>query len=703
MTEDAKKRIKFLRDELTRHNKLYEEGRSEILDAEYDVLKRELLRLEEEFPNLATRNSPTQKVGAPQSMQMFLDILPSNKAKTALLKSLGKIEHRPAMLSLGNANGYNELESWFNRLSKSIDEIDHVPSELSFICELKIDGLSISLTYQDGEFLEGATRGNGDIGDDVTANLKKIAGLPRKLKPFTDHKGRKRIPSRVNVRGEVYLAISKFNALNEMLNLNHLVTFANPRNAAAGSLRQKDPRVTEARKLSLWAYNAFFDSDIDKTITSHERTLQILAEMGFPVEPHYRVVSSLEQMKEFCDFFDVQRFGLDYQTDGIVIKLNNRDIWNEIGYTSNSPRWAVAFKYPPQELETILEDISFDVGRTGAVTPCAMLKPVKIAGTTVKRASLHNYDQIQRLDVRRGDTVVIRKAGEIIPEVLRVVTEKRPPQSEPVVYPTNCPVCDTALVRGEDEAAFKCPNIYGCRAQITRRLEHFVGKEAMNIDGMGEVLVVKLVEKGLVEDAGDFYKLDFETLSGLERMGEKSARKILEQIEAAKKRPMANLFAALGIPHVGVNMAYDLAQYFPSIEALSSATPEEIEKIEGVGPNISRSVSEFFKHPQTIKLIEKLRQSGVSLEEAADRAASLKISNTLEGKTFVITGTLQGMDRLKAETEIKQRGGKASSSVSKKTTYLVAGENAGSKLTKAQELGVTVLSEDEFMELLKTE
>lgn len=681
--EQAQKRVQELIAKIEHHRFCYYVlDAPEIEDSEFDKLFNELVELETKYPELLTPGSPSQKVGA----------APSTEFK--------QVHHRHPLLSLANAMGTEDLDKWEERLGKALDQSD--VSSLGFVCELKIDGLSIALTYKDGELIEGATRGNGEVGEDVTLNLKTIKSLPKKLNPISIN-GTKKVPASIDIRGEVYMSIPSFMDVNKQLEDDGEPLFANPRNCASGSLRQKDPRKTARRKLSIWTYNAYIhDEDIPQP-QSHHENMNLLKELGFPVEPNFKLVHGMDAVKNFCTLWDEQRHKLDYQTDGIVIKLDDLKLWDWLGATSHSPRWAIAFKYPPEETETILEDISFDVGRTGAVTPCAMLKPVKIAGTTVKRASLHNYDQIQRLDVRRGDTVVIRKAGEIIPEVLRVVTEKRPAQSEPVVYPTNCPVCDTALVRGEDEAAFKCPNIYGCRAQITRRLEHFVGKEAMNIDGMGEVLVVKLVEKGLVEDAGDFYKLDFETLSSLERMGEKSARKILDQIEAAKKRPMANLFAALGIPHVGVNMAYDLAQYFPSIEALSSATPEEIEKIEGVGPNISRSVSEFFKHPQTIKLIEKLRQSGVSLEEAADRAASLKISNTLEGKTFVITGTLQGMDRLKAETEIKQRGGKASSSVSKKTTYVVAGENAGSKLAKAQELGVTVLSEDEFMELLKTE
>jgi DNA ligase (NAD+) len=680
--EQAQKRVLELIPKIEHHRFCYYVlDNPEIEDFEFDKLFNELIELETKFPELRTPQSPTQKVGT----------APSTEFK--------QVHHRHPMLSLANAMGAEDLDKWQERLEKALDSND--VSKLGFVCELKIDGLSIALTYKDGELVEGATRGNGEVGEDVTLNLKTIKNLPKKLNPITLPDGRKKVPAEIDIRGEVFMSIQSFSEVNKQLEEDGEALFANPRNCASGSLRQKDPRKTAKRKLSIWTYNAYIhDLEIDQP-QSHHATMNLLKELGFPVEPSFKLVHGISEVKEFCRLWDEKRHSLDYQTDGIVIKLDDLKLWDWLGATSHSPRWAIAFKYPPEETETVLEYIEFDVGRTGAVTPCAMLKPVKLAGTTVKRASLHNYDQIQRLDVRPGDTVVVRKAGEIIPEVLRVVMEKRQANSEPVVYPTHCPICDTPLVRGTDEAAFKCPNIYGCRAQITRRLEHFVGKEAMNIDGVGEVLVKQLVESGLIQDAADFYSLDLESLLKLERMGQKSAEKILLQLEAAKSRPMANLFAALGIPHVGVNMAYDLAQYFPSIEKLASATPEDIEKIEGVGPNISRSVSEFFKNPQTIKLIEKLQKYGVSLEDSADAKASLKVSDTLAGKSFVITGTLKGLDRLKAETEIKQRGGKASSSVSKNTSYLVVGENPGSKLAKAESLNVKVLSEDEFLELLK--
>lgn len=679
--EQAQKRVQELIP-LIEHYRFcyYVLDNPEISDQEFDKLFYELIDLETKFPELKTPESPTQKVGT----------APSTEFK--------QVHHRHPLLSLANAMGSDDLDKWEERLCKALDSND--VSKLGYVCELKIDGLSIALMYKNGELVEGATRGNGEVGEDVTLNLKTIKSLPKKLNPITLPDGTKKIPAEIDIRGEVYMSVQNFSEVNKQLEEEGEALFANPRNCASGSLRQKDPRKTAKRKLSIWTYNAYIhDLEIEQP-KSHHATMSLLKELGLPVEPSFKLVHGMNEVKEFCRIWDEKRHSLDYQTDGIVIKLDDVKLWDWLGATSHSPRWAIAFKYPPEETETVLEYIEFDVGRTGAVTPCAMLKPVKLAGTTVKRASLHNYDQIQRLDVRPGDTVVVRKAGEIIPEVLRVVLEKRPAKSEPVVYPSNCPICDTPLVRAADEAAFKCPNIYGCKAQITRRLEHFVGKEAMNIDGVGEVLVKQLVESGLVEDAADFFKLDLDSLLQLERMGKKSAEKILQQTQAAKNRPMANLFAALGIPHVGVNMAYDLAQYFPSIEKLASASSEEIEKIEGVGPNISRSVSEFFKNPQTIKLISKLKEYGVSLEDKADAQASLKVSDALAGKSFVITGTLKGMDRLKAETEIKQRGGKASSSVSKNTSYLVVGENPGSKLAKAESLNVKVLSEDEFLELL---
>lgn len=696
--DTARQRMKELQKLVEHHRFLYYVlDQHEITDAEFDTLFNELVSLENQYPDLKAPDSPTLKVGAP----------PSTEFKS--------VKHRTPMLSLANAMGSEDLEKWEERILKGLDR--EKGSDLTYACELKIDGLSISLIYEKGEFVEGATRGDGEVGEDVTLNLRTISVLPRKLTPLAvtadgkvlseeEAKNRSdytmRVPDMIEVRGEVYMPVSSFQSLNAVLVENNEPTFANPRNAASGSIRQKDPRNTAKRKLALWTYFAYITDAVIKQPPTHAESLAILKQLGLPVEQNHEVVHGAAEIKGFCDKWMLSRHGLDYQTDGVVIKLDRRELWSQLGATSHSPRWAIAYKYPPEEAETVLEDILFEVGRTGAVTPVAALQPVKLAGTTVKRASLHNADQIARLDVRVGDTVVVRKAGDIIPEILSVNVTKRPSNSQHFVYPTRCPVCDTELVRSEEEVAVRCPNTYGCQSQRERRLKHWVSRDAMDIEGVGEVLVAQLVAAGLVGRPSDFYELDLDKLMSIPRMGAKSAEKALKNIEGSKTRPLSRVINGLGIRHVGTTVAELLAENFSSIDELRAAPVAALAAIEGVGPVMAETIVEFFRDPEIVLLIDGLKQAGLKMEQEKVDKASLA-PQTLTGKTFVITGTLSSMERSDAEKAIKARGGKATSSVSKNTSYVVVGASPGSKLAKAQELNVTILDESQFQALLDAE
>ncbi len=678
--EEARKRIEILTREVEHHRfNYYVLDRPEIADSDFDKLFHELEDLEQKFPDLRLPGSPTQTVGA----------APSTEFKS--------VKHRIPLLSLANAMNYDDLDRWQERLVRALDNAKH---DLKFVCELKIDGLSIALTYKDGVLTEGATRGNGEVGEDVTLNLRTIDALPKQLKPL-QLDGKEHMPALVEVRGEVYMPVSSFNSLNKGLEDEGEATFANPRNAASGSLRQKDPRKTAKRKLGLWTYFIYVTDDQVKQPTSHFENLELLQKLGLPVELNRHLAPSIEGVKQFCKDWDEKKHALDYQTDGVVVKLNDRSLWDQVGATAHSPRWAVAFKYPPEEVDTVIEEIHFDVGRTGAVTPVAWLKPVKLAGTTVKRATLHNAEQIKRLDIRVGDTVVVRKAGEIIPEVLSVKVEKRPADSVEFVYPTTCPVCATPLERIGNEVVFRCPNSFGCPSQVRRRIEHWVGRDAMDVDGVGESLIDVLVSNGLITTVSDLYRLTEEQLLTLPRLAKKSAQNILAAINASKTRPLASLIFALGIRHVGTTGAEVLAEKYQSLEKLAAASAEDIAGIEGVGPAISVGVVEFFNHPQTAKLIDELKEVGVSLEASASENDSAPLPQTLAGKSFVLTGTLETMDRDSAEKSIKRRGGKVSGSVSKKTDYVLVGASPGSKLAKAQELGITIIDEVQFRQLIE--
>jgi DNA ligase (NAD+) len=670
-------RMKELAHQIDHHRFLYYiESLPEISDAEFDHLYRQLEQLEAEYPLLRSPDSPTLKVG----------FAPSTDFK--------EVKHRIPLLSLSNATSFDELDKWQERLVRALTAKEMVPENLSFVCELKIDGLSIALTYQKGELVQGSTRGNGEVGEDVTYNLKTIKSIPKKLSSSS-----KAIPEHLEVRGEVYMPKSSFASLNASLLDLQQAPFANPRNAASGSLRQKDPKQTAKRQLAFWAYAAYADypATFEPSASTHFETLSYLQEMGFPVEPNRYLAKSIEQVKDYCNAWANKRHHLEYQTDGVVVKADDRALWDLLGATAHSPRWAVAFKYPPEEVETLVEDIRFDVGRTGAVTPCAWLKPVLVAGSTVKRATLHNADQIARLDVRVGDWVLIRKAGEVIPEVLSVNLAKRPKDSASLVFPGRCPICSTALERAEGEVVIRCPNTSSCPAQIQRRFEHWVSRDAMNIDGVGESLIEQLIEHKLLKSVADLYRLGKEQLLSLERIGDKSADNILKAIEASKLRPLANLFFALGIRHVGSSVAELLTRKCGSLRSLSQADPEKIAVIEGVGPVIANAVNEFFKDENNRKLVDELDEVGI--KPVLEREPVKEVAGIV-GQTFVVTGTLTSMDRGSAEKTINLSGGKATTSVTKKTNYLVVGDNPGSKLLRAQELGIKIINESEFRALL---
>lgn len=673
---DVIARMEELRSEINHHRFLYYVlDRPAISDADFDALFRELQKLEEEHPELVIPDSPTQTVGAQ----------PSTEFK--------QVRHRIPMLSLANAMGNEDLDRWQERIVRVLELSPEQASKLKYVCELKIDGLSIALTYKNGKLVEGATRGNGDVGEDVTLNLKTIKDIPHTLSPENAVK----IPDLLEVRGEVYFPITSFNALNKSIEQEGDQPFANPRNAASGSLRQKDPRITAKRKLAAWIYFAYItDSNIPE-LNTHSQSLEIMESLGLPVNKNRKIATGIDDVKAYCQQWAEKRHSLDYQTDGVVVKLDDRSLWKVLGTTSHSPRWAIAFKYPPDEAETILESVEFDLGRTGAVTPVACLKPVLLAGTTVKRASLHNFDQVNRLGVHTGDTVVVRKAGEIIPEVLRVVLEKRPSDARPVIQPSNCPICQGELSKSAEEVVLRCTN-YQCPAQVERRLAHFVSRDAMDIEGLGGVLISQLAQAGLVKDPADLYTLQAEQLLQLERLGKKSVDKLIANIEKSKTRPQASLIYALGIKHVGSRMAEILAEHFHSLKDLMDVSTEKLDTVEGVGQSIAEAIVQYFQDLENRQLIERLAALGVQIE-ADDESPKEQVEQTLTGKTFVITGTLS-MDRADAEKLIKARGGKPTSSVSKKTDYVVVGANPGSKLQKAQELGITVLDEGQFELLL---
>ncbi|MBN1332713.1 MAG: NAD-dependent DNA ligase LigA [Synergistales bacterium] len=663
----ARKRIDELRKEISRHDHLYYVlDRPEIEDDHYDRLIRELKGLEEEYPEFQSADSPTRRVGGEP------------------LSSFEKITHSEPMLSLDNALDISELGAFFRRVRQSLGSGD-----IEYICEHKIDGLAVSLFYRDGRFVRGATRGDGRTGEDVTSNLRTIRSLPLALQQ--DMEGE------IEVRGEVFMKKEDFARINAIREDRGEPLFANPRNASAGSLRQLDPSISASRPLTLFIYHLLRPEQIGLSLQSD--ILQWLKASGLPVQQDNRLCSSEEEVYAYIEEWREKRHDLPYVTDGVVIKVNDRALWKDLGVTAKSPKWAIAFKYPPEEKLTQVLDIEVSVGRTGTLTPTAILEPVHLSGTVVRRASLHNQDEVARKDVRIGDTVRVRKAGEIIPEVISVDRDRRKGDEVPFRMPEKCPECGSSVVRIPGEVAIRCPNI-SCPAQLREGILHFASRQGMDIRGLGEKIIEMLIREGLVKNVADLYFLNTSELESLERMGERSASNLLESLERSKTRPLANLINALGIRYVGSKASEILADEFLDLASLASAGEERLAGLEGIGPRIAASIVAYFRDPQNLSMLSQLKEAGVSMEEEKDKGTE-ELPPLFEGMRVVFTGELSSMPRGEAEGIVKKLGGKTSSSVSSNTSLLVVGSEPGSKYSKAQELHVRIADEEEFLEMIK--
>ena len=675
MTDSPETRAAFLREELQRHERLYyQDAQPEISDREFDRLVEELQELEKEHPALRTADSPTQRVGGEPT------------------DGFAQVEHQPPMLSLDNTYDHDELEEWFGRLERLLPE-----EEFEFVCELKVDGVSLSLLYEDGVLTQAATRGNGRVGDLVTANARTIRTLPLRLPAGA--------PARLLVRAETYMRRSAFAALNEERSAAGQELYANPRNTTAGTVRLLDSRDVARRRLDLacyeWVQPAGDDGEEQRR--SHGECLAALADLGLPVNDSWRRCKGLEEVVAYCTKWQERRGELDFDIDGVVVKVDDPELRERLGATAKAPRWAVAFKFEAEQAETVVVAIKAQVGRTGAVTPVAELEPVLVAGTTVKRATLHNYEDLARKDVRVGDAVVIEKGGDIIPKVVRVILERRSPESTRFEPPRDCPACGEKLPHLEDEVRLRCVNA-ACPAVVRERIRHFASRNAMDIEGLGDWLVGELVNSGLVRNPADLYSLTEPQLADLTkaneaRLGERSAERIVVSLRDSKTRPLARLIYGLGIRFVGDSTAALLADRFRGVDALAAATAEELEEVDEIGARIAESVRAFFASEQNRKLLERLRDEGLRMEEEVTSEAD-DADLPLEGKVFVLTGLLAEMTRNEAAARIKALGGKVTGSVSSRTDFLVAGENAGSKLRKAEKLGVEVLDQAGFEELL---
>jgi len=684
--DDVRERIEALRKEIEHHTYLYYvKDAPEISDGAFDSLMRELKDLERAHPEFADPNSPTQRVGG------------------AVGDQFAPIRHERRMYSIDDAMDAAELDAWMDRVVEALGTFPEM------VCELKIDGSGIALTYEDGALVRAATRGDGTTGEDVTANIRAIKDVPLHLRE-AGMEGIVRDGS-IELRGEVYMPKASFESLNKAAEANGKPGFANPRNAAAGSLRQKDPTITAGRDLSTFIYAVADEQAL--AADGQFELLQWLGQAGFHVNPDVKRVTTREEVHEFCRRAVERRDSLPYEIDGVVVKVNSFVRQAAMGYTARAPRWAIAFKFPPEEKATKLLDITVQVGRTGALTPVAELEPVRVAGSVVARATLHNEDEVRRKDVRIGDTVIVRKAGDVIPEVLGPVASLRPADAQVWSMPATCPSCGSPVIREEGEVAYRCISI-DCPAQAQERLVHWASRGALDIDGMGDEIVGRLVESGRVTDVADYYTLDEVELSLLDmgrvnkegnpiRLGETVAKKLVAQIEESKTRPFARALFGIGIRHVGKTMAEAIANAYPTMDALMVASEEDLAAVEGVGPKIAHSIFVFLRTPQNVEVIERLRKLGVNMaDEPAD--AGEQLPQTLEGLTFVLTGALvqSGMTRDEAGEALKARGAKVSGSVSKKTSYVVAGEAAGSKYDKAIALGVPVLDEDQLLHILET-
>jgi DNA ligase (NAD+) len=663
--QDAKVKAEELRFEISRHDYLYYvKAEPEISDAEYDELMRRLRAIEAHYPELVSPDSPTQRVAE------------------APVEGFPPVQHRLPMLSLANAFNFYQLQAWHKRAAAlaATDRFD-------MVCEPKIDGLAVALVYENGRFVQGATRGNGLQGDNITENLRTIRSIPVQLQGES-------FPQQFEIRAEVYMPKSAFERLNETLLDRGERPAANPRNAAAGSLRQKNPQVTASRKLDYWVYQLGWADGAGAIPNTHWETLRWLNMLGFRVNPEIKKFKDLRAVDNHYRSWEDRRHDLDYEIDGMVVKIDNKAIWDELGYVGREPRWAIAYKFPPMQATTKLLRIAINVGRTGSLNPFAVLEPVQVGGVIVKQATLHNEDDIRRKDIREGDTVIVQRAGDVIPQVVGPVVEKRTGKEKRYRIPKKCPVCSSDAVRPEGEAMSYCSNI-SCPAQVFRWIGHFAG--VMDIEGLGERWVSILLDNGLIKDPGDIYSVTKEELVTLERMGPVLADKILKNIEASKGRNLDRLLFALGIRHVGGEIAQLLSAHFHHLDALIDASAEEIRNVEGIGPKIADSVHSYFRDEQKRAIIEKLRRAGANFEYKRPR----RIEGPLTGQSFVFTGTLGAMPRGKAESLVASLGGDATSSVTRKTTYLVAGADPGSKLQKAQTYGVNVLDEGAFMRILR--
>ena len=666
MTE-VKQRINKLRELLNYHNyRYYVLDSPEISDAEYDKLLRELEQLEESYPELITPDSPTQRIGA------------------APVEAFGIVEHPQPLLSLANAFSDEELDAWYRRASNLLGS-----RKTDFVCELKIDGLAVALTYINGLLEVGATRGNGYRGENITQNLRTVKSIPLSVS--------KEAPPRFEVRGEVYLSKSGFKKLNEERAKEGLPLFANPRNAAAGSVRQLDPRITARRPLDIFVYGLGW-AEGKAVPETHWGIMQYLKSLGFKINPNIALCHTIEEAKAYYAKWVKNEETLPYEADGVVVKINSIPFQVELGNVGREPRWAIAYKFPAVQGTTRLMDIGINVGRTGSLNPYAILEPVQVGGVTISRAALHNEEDIHRKDIRIGDWVVIQRAGEVIPEIVEPIVSRRTGKEKIFHMPKRCPVCGAEVIKPEGEAMHRCTNA-ACPAQALERIKHFVSRGAMDIEGIGEKMSEALFNAKLIEDVGDIYSLEKkrEQLLEMEKLADKSVTNILNSIEKSKNRPLPRVIFALGIPNIGDETAELLAEHYNSLDELARATPEELQDIPSIGPKISDSVVAFFRQKQNQKIIEKLRKAAVKLE--ADKAKRRDLP--LAGLEFVITGRLESFPRPEAEAKIKALGGKADSDVTRKTNYVVVGEDPGSKLARAQALGTKTLTEAEFLELLK--
>ena len=683
--DELKKKAEELRTQIRNHDhKYYVDNDPTLTDYEYDLLIDELKLLENRYPNLTTPDSPTQRVGGEP------------------ISAFNNIKHKAPMLSIDNTYSEKELRDFDKRIYKMIDNSS---VSVEYVVELKIDGIAISLWYKNGYFNRGVTRGDGYQGDDVTTNLKTIREIPLRITEFKDISfdtknftsfTQKEFTDFIEIRGEIYLPIKDFQRLNIEREEQNAPRFANPRNAAAGSLKLLDPRITAKRHLRLFAYEIVQHYGLEPI--THIETLNLIKKLGFSVNPHYKLCQNIDEVIMTCNEWESQRSGLDYMVDGMVVKVNMQNLRKSLGSTNKSPRWMISYKFHPEQSITQLTGVSVQVGRSGTLTPVASLKPVSLAGSTVSRATLHNFEEIQRKDIRINDFVTIQKAGDIIPQVANVIKEKRNENELSVTIPTQCPVCKSPVHKKNTEVYIRCSNPF-CSAQAKRKIEFFASRNAMDIEGLGPAVIGQLVDKGLLKDYADLYYLKLDDLISLERMGEKSSKNLLKNIEESKSRDLSHVLCALGIDHVGSKAATTLADRFNSIDILTNTTKEELEAVQEIGPIMADSIYTFFNNEKTKNILNKFKDANINMKKLEN--INLEKSKFILKKSFVVTGTLEKYTRGEIESIIKEHGGNASSSVSKKTDYLIVGNSPGSKLKKAQKLGVKIINEDEFENMIK--